>query len=114
MPITIFFEASWLHTYCSFLLFAIYSFFASLVLFHSLPVNFSVFFKHITAQLLAGAQEWDKLLDGGDHIDKNNLGGVMLLMGEAFARISRRGSTGTFDQHKQIVQRIIVPLSQFM
>lgn len=93
MPITIFFEASWLHTYCSFLLFAIYSFFASLVLFHSLPVNFSVFFKHITAQLLAGAQEWDKLLDGGDHIDKNNLGGVMLLMGEAFARISRRGST---------------------
>ncbi|TMX00879.1 hypothetical protein EJD97_025765 [Solanum chilense] len=51
-----------------------------------------VFFKHITTQLLAGAQEWDKLLDGGDHIDKNKLGGVMLLMGEAFARICRRGS----------------------
>ncbi|XP_049356523.1 uncharacterized protein LOC125821156 isoform X1 [Solanum verrucosum] len=51
-----------------------------------------VFFKHITTQLLAGAQEWDKLLDGGDHIDKNKLSGVMLLMGEAFARISRRGS----------------------
>ncbi|CAN4117730.1 unnamed protein product [Withania somnifera] len=50
-----------------------------------------VFFRHITAQLLAGAHEWDKLLDG-DHVDKNNLDGVMLLMGEAFARISRRGS----------------------
>lgn len=73
-----------------------------------------MFFKHITAQLLVGAHEWDKLLDGGDHIDKNKLGGVMLLMGEAFARISRRGSAGTFDQHKQTVQRILIPLSQFM
>lgn len=51
-----------------------------------------VFFKHITSQLLAGAHEWDKLLDEGDHVDKNKFGGVMLLMGEAFARISRRGS----------------------
>ncbi|KAM3287033.1 telomere length regulation protein TEL2 [Capsicum chacoense] len=51
-----------------------------------------VFFRHITAQLLAGAHEWDKLLDGADHDDKNKLGGIMLLMGAAFARISRRGS----------------------
>lgn len=51
-----------------------------------------MFFKHITAQLLAGAHECDKLLDGGDRVDKNKLGGVMLLMGEAFSRISRRGS----------------------
>ncbi|KAK4363862.1 hypothetical protein RND71_015220 [Anisodus tanguticus] len=49
-----------------------------------------VFFEHITAQFLAGAHEWDKLLDGG--VDKNKLGGGILLMGEAFARISRRGS----------------------
>ncbi|XP_070043661.1 uncharacterized protein [Nicotiana tomentosiformis] len=51
-----------------------------------------LFFKHITAQLLAGAQEWDELLDGGTHVDKNKLGGGILLMGEAFARIIRRGS----------------------
>ncbi|KAJ8534469.1 hypothetical protein K7X08_016197 [Anisodus acutangulus] len=51
-----------------------------------------MFFKHITTQLLAGAHEWDKLSDGGEHVDKNKLGGALLSMGEAFACISRRGS----------------------
>ncbi|XP_019175514.1 PREDICTED: telomere length regulation protein TEL2 homolog [Ipomoea nil] len=50
-----------------------------------------LFFKHITTQILAGAEEWDKNLDETAYFDKNKADSTILFVGEAFARICRRG-----------------------
>ncbi|GFP88825.1 telomere length regulation protein tel2 homolog [Phtheirospermum japonicum] len=53
-----------------------------------------LFFKRLTTQLLHGVEEWDLMLvdklavPNGSHMD-----GAIIFIGEAFARISRRGST---------------------
>ncbi|CAL5444490.1 unnamed protein product [Camellia sinensis] len=51
------------------------------------------FFKQITIQLIAGAEEWDVNLSSKDVIfNKMGLDGTILFVGESFARICRRGS----------------------
>ncbi|KAL7161768.1 hypothetical protein ACSBR2_042276 [Camellia fascicularis] len=51
------------------------------------------FFKQITIQLIAGAEEWDVNLCSKDVIfNKMGLDGTILFVGESFARICRRGS----------------------
>ncbi|THG22716.1 hypothetical protein TEA_018484 [Camellia sinensis var. sinensis] len=53
----------------------------------------SFFFKQITIQLIAGAEEWDVNLCSKDVIfNKMGLDGTILFVGESFARICRRGS----------------------
>ncbi|XP_042040158.1 telomere length regulation protein TEL2 homolog isoform X1 [Salvia splendens] len=53
-----------------------------------------LFFKNLTSQLLHGVEEWDlKFVDESDVAYNNHMNGVILFIGEAFARISRRGST---------------------
>ncbi|XP_059657297.1 uncharacterized protein LOC132303870 [Cornus florida] len=52
-----------------------------------------LFFKQITVQLLAGAEEWDMSLgDRADIFNENDMDGTILFVGESFARICRRGS----------------------
>ncbi|CAI9113008.1 OLC1v1013528C1 [Oldenlandia corymbosa var. corymbosa] len=52
-----------------------------------------LFFKSIAAQLLTGAEEWDKTLpEGADSLKEIDKKGTILLVGETFARICRRGS----------------------
>lgn len=54
-----------------------------------------MFFKKFTSQLLLGVEEWDlKLEDKSVAAYDNHVDGIILFTGEAFARISRRGSTG--------------------
>ncbi|KAL6963817.1 hypothetical protein U1Q18_034822 [Sarracenia purpurea var. burkii] len=51
------------------------------------------FFKQITIQLIAGAEEWDMNLCNKESIFlKNGAGSIILFVGESFARICRRGS----------------------
>ncbi|XP_057806839.1 uncharacterized protein LOC131021593 [Salvia miltiorrhiza] len=53
-----------------------------------------VFFKKLTSQLLHGVEEWDlKFVDESVVAYNNHVNGIILFIGEAFARISRRGST---------------------
>ncbi|KAL6997027.1 hypothetical protein U1Q18_007150 [Sarracenia purpurea var. burkii] len=54
---------------------------------------FSFFFKQITVQLIAGAEEWDMNLCNKEAIFlKNGVDSIILFVGESFARICRRGS----------------------
>ncbi|XAR50293.1 hypothetical protein NMG60_11004579 [Bertholletia excelsa] len=50
------------------------------------------FFKQITLQLIAGAEEWDANLGNKAMINKEGVDGILLFVGESFARICRRGS----------------------
>ncbi|XP_042037087.1 telomere length regulation protein TEL2 homolog [Salvia splendens] len=53
-----------------------------------------LFFKNLTSQLLHGVEEWDLKFVDESHVAYNNhMNGVILFIGEAFTRISRRGST---------------------
>ena len=55
----------------------------------------SFFFKQIAIQLLAGVEEKSmKLHDEAASLDKNDMDGTFLFVGETFARICRRGSVG--------------------
>lgn len=50
----------------------------------------------LISQLLHGAEEWDlKFVDKSVVAYDTHVDGIILFIGEAFARISRRGSTGT-------------------
>ncbi|KAH6799566.1 hypothetical protein C2S51_036050 [Perilla frutescens var. frutescens] len=52
-----------------------------------------LFFKRLTSQLLHGAEEWDlKLVDKSTVAYDKHMDDIILFIGEAFARISRRGS----------------------
>ncbi|KAL3529451.1 hypothetical protein ACH5RR_008773 [Cinchona calisaya] len=64
------------------------------------------FFKSITAQLLAGAEEWDKNLpDGADSCNKMDADSTILFVGEIFARICRRGSADVLLS--EVIPRIL-------
>lgn len=63
------------------------------VIVHSLP-EFSLFFKQITIQLLAGAEEDRNLCNGAATLHKTEMDCSIAFVGEAFARICRRGSAG--------------------
>lgn len=55
----------------------------------------SSFFKHITIQLLSGAEDsTSPLSDKEIYTNKLEVGGNWLFTGEIFARICRRGSSG--------------------
>ena len=67
----------------------------------TLHQNFSFFFKKITVQLVAGAEEWDMNLCNKEAIfNKNSAAGTILFVGESFARICRRGSAGILDKYE--------------
>ncbi|KAL8456813.1 hypothetical protein ACS0TY_034887 [Phlomoides rotata] len=52
-----------------------------------------IFFKRLTTQLLRGAEDWDlKLVNKSTVSNENHLDATILFVGEAFARICRRGS----------------------
>ncbi|KAI3454970.1 hypothetical protein Pfo_011633 [Paulownia fortunei] len=52
-----------------------------------------LFFKRLTTQLLHGVEEWDlKLVDKSAVANDIHMDGIILFVGEAFARICRRGS----------------------
>ncbi|KAL0415777.1 UNVERIFIED_CONTAM: hypothetical protein Slati_3409600 [Sesamum latifolium] len=52
-----------------------------------------LFFKRLTTQLLQGAEEWDMMLvDGTAAAEDIHMDGSIRFVGEAFARICRRGS----------------------
>ena len=56
----------------------------------TLHQNFSFFFKKITVQLIAGAEEWDMNLCSKEAVfNKNIVDGSILFVGESFARICR-------------------------
>ncbi|XP_071692455.1 uncharacterized protein [Rutidosis leptorrhynchoides] len=53
-----------------------------------------LYIKRITVQLIQGAEEWDKKCkDPSTNFSKSDLDGSILFIGDAFARICRRGST---------------------
>lgn len=66
-----------------------------LALFYPLLDISSLFFKRLTTQLLHGAEEWDlNLGDKSAVANDNDMDATILFVGEAFARICRRGSAG--------------------
>ncbi|KAA8542173.1 hypothetical protein F0562_023325 [Nyssa sinensis] len=65
-----------------------------------------LFFKKITIQVLAGAEEWDmNLSDKTAIFDENDIDGTILFVGELFARIGRRGSAGILLS--EVIPRIL-------
>ncbi|KAG8379406.1 hypothetical protein BUALT_Bualt07G0085200 [Buddleja alternifolia] len=65
-----------------------------------------LFFKRITTQLLNGAEEWDlKLADESAVANKLHMAGTILFVGEALARICRRGSADVLLS--EVVPRIL-------
>ncbi|KAK6148152.1 hypothetical protein DH2020_019064 [Rehmannia glutinosa] len=65
-----------------------------------------LFFKRLTTQLLHGVEEWDlRLVDKSAVANDIHMDGSILFVGEAFARICRRGSAGVLLS--EIVPRIL-------
>ncbi|KAM7475710.1 hypothetical protein LguiB_022953 [Lonicera macranthoides] len=67
-----------------------------------------LFFKQITIQLLAGLEDWDRTLCDGDIFNTNEIHGTIIFVGEAFARICRRGSADVLlsELLPQILNRV--------
>ncbi|XP_057459915.1 uncharacterized protein LOC130750362 isoform X2 [Actinidia eriantha] len=64
------------------------------------------FFKKITVQLIAGAEEWDMNLCSKEAVfNKNIVDGTILFVGESFARICRRGSADVLL--RQVIPQIL-------
>ena len=64
---------------------------------YSSPDYYSLFFKQITIQLLSLAEERNmNLLFKGAILDKRDMDGTLLFVGEIFSRICRRGSVGNY------------------
>ena len=64
---------------------------------YSSPDYYSLFFKQTTIQLLSLAEERNvNLLFKGAILDKRDMDGTLLFVGEIFSRICRRGSVGNY------------------
>ncbi|CAK9172583.1 unnamed protein product [Ilex paraguariensis] len=76
-----------------------------------------LFFKQITIQLLAGAEEWDRnLCHEAAMVNKGGVDGFISFIGEVFARICRRGSADVLlseviTQILQQVRNFLLPTS---
>ncbi|KAJ0578403.1 putative telomere length regulation protein [Helianthus annuus] len=72
-----------------------------------------VYIKRITIQLIQGAEEWNKnYYDQATNFNRSDLDGSILFIGDAFARICRRGSTDVLLS--EMVPRIVTQVQSYV
>ncbi|KAJ0571205.1 hypothetical protein HanHA300_Chr05g0187661 [Helianthus annuus] len=72
-----------------------------------------VYIKRITIQLIQGAEEWNKnYYDQATNFNRSDLDGSILFIGDAFARICRRGSTDVLLS--EMVPRIVTQVQSLV